>query len=92
MFESSNVMFTFTLFRFIGPKGSRTMEIVRDFSVADGMRALVENSERSITTCRSRVQAWADTHGLAVIPLEPYPSARYPGKAWLEFRFGSLML
>ena len=38
---------SFTLFRFTGPKGNRITENVHDFSIADGMRALVENSTRA---------------------------------------------
>jgi hypothetical protein len=50
--------FSFTLFRFTGPKGNRITETVCDFSVADGMRALVENSEKSLSSCCLRVQAY----------------------------------
>lgn len=87
-----NQAFRFSFYRFIGPKGNRTTELVRDLSLADGMRGLVEGNKHTIETCKQKVSDWASRNGLTVRFNDPYPSSRYPGKVWIEFRFGGLTL
>jgi hypothetical protein len=82
--------FTFTFYRFTGTEGHRTTEITRDFDQADGMRGLIERSY--IQAATTRVTDWASSKGISVSSQEPYPSEKYPGKIWLEFRFGGLTL
>lgn len=84
--------FRFSLYRFVGPKGHRTTEIVKDLTLAHGMRTVVEGDENIIELCKRKVLEWANSKGIYVIPRDPYPSAKYPGKVWLEFRFGSFTL
>jgi hypothetical protein len=84
--------FRFTLYRFIGPKGQRSTEVVRDLEAADGMRSLVDQSSQTINACRERVSEWAAANGITVKAHEPFPSTKYPGKVWMEFRFGGLTL
>jgi len=82
--------FSFTLFRFTGPKGQRSTETVRDLSIVHGMRAMVDHE--SITSCRQRVTDWAEAKDIGLTAIDPFPSNRYPGKYWLEFRFTGLVL
>jgi len=84
--------YTFNFYRFIGVEGNRTTEIVRDYSQADGMRGIVERSEQQIQSATQRVIEWATEKGLGVTLREPFPSQKYPGKVWLEFRFTGLTL
>jgi hypothetical protein len=84
--------FTFNFYRFIGTAGHRTTEIVRDFKLADGMRGLVDRTPDQIQTATQKVSDWASSNGLSVTTQEPYPSAKYTGKVWLEFRFGGISL
>lgn len=82
--------FSFRFFRFIGTPGNRTTEIVRDHTVADGMRGIVDSSVRDVAD--SKVTAWATEKGLTLIAKEPFPSERYAGKIWLEYQFGGITL
>lgn len=84
--------FSFTFYRFIGPEGNRTTEVVRDFALADGMRALLEGSAKTLEVARERVSEWSTSKGITVNPQEPFPSEKHPGKVWLDFRFGGLVL
>ena len=84
--------YNFNFYRFIGPKDQRTTELVRDYSQADGMRGLVTQDQRHIELATQRVQAWAMSEGLPINVREPFPSEKYPGKVWLEFRFGGITL
>jgi len=88
----SDVKFNFSFYRFVGNEGHRTTEIVRDFNQADGMRSLVDKDPNVITTAIQRVSDWATSKGLTANSQEPYPSEKYPGKVWLEFRFNGLTL
>ena len=83
--------FTFTFFRFIG-NGVRTTEIVRDFTLADGMRSLVERTPETVQLATQRVHEWATSKSMTLSAQDPFPSEKYPGKCWLEFRFGGLTL
>ena len=84
--------FTFNFYKFTGTNGDRHTELVRDHSQADGMRGLVERNQKHIELATERAVQWGETKGLTLNPQEPYPSEKYPGKVWLEFRFGGLTL
>ena len=84
--------FTFNFYRFVGDNGSRTTELVRDYTVADGIRGLVDRKDDVITLAMKKVTEWASSKGITVTPQEPFPSLKHPGKVWLEFRFGGLTL
>jgi hypothetical protein len=84
--------FSFNFYRFIGPDGNRTTEFVRDYSLADGMRGLVDRNPEHIKIANQRVNDWAATKNVTVNPQEPFPSEKHPGKVWLEFRFSGLTL
>ena len=85
-------MFTFNFYRFVGTVGHRSTELVRDHSIADGMRGLVEKSPEQIQLASTRVNEWAKQHGITINTKKPYPSDKYPGRVWLEFRFAGLTL
>jgi hypothetical protein len=84
--------FSFTFFRFTGSEGSRTTEIVRDFNQADGMRSLIDRSQKHIELAVQRVNEWATSKSLSICIQEPFPSEKHPGRVWLEVRFGGLTL
>lgn len=84
--------FTFNFYRFIGEASKRTTELVRDPSQADGLRGLVDQNPNQVQLASERVFAWAATKGIALYSREPFPSTKYPGKVWLEFRFSGLAL
>ena len=84
--------FTFTFFRFTGDTGSRRTELVRDYNLADGMRGMVDRKPDQIHEANQKVLDWASGKGITVHTQEPYPSEKYPGKVWLEYRFGGLSL
>ena len=84
--------FNFTFFRFTGTEGNRTTEVVRDFTQADGMRALVDRTPKLVDLALQRVNDWAASKSLSVNVQEPFPSEKHPGKVWLEVRFGGLTL
>jgi len=84
--------FFFRFYRFVGPTDKRTTELVRNQTEADGMRALIDQSETTVQMCINRVIQWAKNNGIAANAREPFPSKKYPGKVWVEFRFGGLML
>ncbi len=84
--------FKFTFYRFCGQHGSRTTEVVKDLSIADGMRGLVDQKKEEINACCERVQQWASSTGISLKVIDPFPSTKHPGKVWLEFRFGGLTL
>ncbi len=84
--------FSFVFYRFIGEGTTRSTEIVRDYSHADGMRGLVEQTPENIQLVNKRASQWADTKGITLTVREPFPSTKSPGKVWLEFRFGGLTL
>lgn len=86
----NNTKFTFTFYRFTGQKGNRSTELTRDYNQADGMRSLIEAKPEQVQLAQQRVNAWVDSKGITVIAQEPYPSTKYPGKVWLEYRFGGL--
>jgi len=88
----STSKFTFHFYRFTGTDTNRTTEIVRDYSKADGMRGLVNRSAEEVEVATERVIDWAVTKGIALNRQEPFTSEKYPGKVWLEFRFGGLTL
>ena len=92
MRETTAPLFTFNLYRFVGPTGQRKTELVKDLHLADGMKGLVEGRKDVISLCEERVYEWADSKGLSVTAREPFPSKAYPGKVWLEFRFGVVTL
>ncbi len=84
--------FTFDFYRFVGTNGNRATEIVPDYTQADGMRGLVDRNPQHIQLATQRVHDWAQSKGLTLNAQEPFPSEKYPGKVWLEFRFGGLTL
>jgi len=51
--------FTFHFYRFIGTNGSRTTEVVRDYTQADGMRSLVDRNAKFIELATERAAEWA---------------------------------
>lgn len=73
--------YTFNFYRFIGTIGNRSTEFVRDYTLADGMRGLVDRKTEEIQLARERVQEWVTSKGITVNPLDPFPSMKYPGKA-----------
>jgi hypothetical protein len=83
---------TFTFYRFTGSNGHRTTEIVRDFNLADGMKGLVEHNPQQIQQVKERVEDWASSKGISLKTKEPFPSSKYPGKVWLEFRITGLTI
>jgi hypothetical protein len=84
--------FTFTFFRFTGPENARKTERVREFNDADGMRGLIDRNPKLIEAAHEKVIDWVSAKGVAVTCHEPFPSEKYPGKVWLEYRFGGLTL
>lgn len=88
----SGSRFTFSFYRFTGEKGKRTTETVRDYSSADGMKGLIDHQTEAIEEATQRVLDWARSRHLSVTPRQPFPSAKYPAKVWLEFRFAGLTL
>ena len=88
----STPKFTFHFYRFVGMEGNRSTEFVRDCTQADGMRGLVERNQEHISLATERAKEWAASKSLTLNPQEPFPSEKYPGKVWLEFRFGGLTL
>ena len=85
-------LFQFRLYRFTGPREARTTELVREVALADGMRTVINNDKTTIQACCERVREWAASKGLNVTAQEPFPSVKYQGKVWLEFRFGGMIL
>lgn len=68
MFNAPSYRFTF--YRFVGPTGQRTTEVVRDLGIADGMRGLVERHEQ-VQEAITRVSEWAELDaGLVMLPRE----------------------
>ncbi len=88
----STPTFVFDFYRFVGSNGNRTTEMVRDYTQADGMRGLVDRDPKQVQLARERVEAWAASKGISISAQEPFPSEKYPGKVWLEYRFGGLSL
>ncbi|MBI5020555.1 MAG: hypothetical protein HZB59_03890 [Ignavibacteriales bacterium] len=84
--------FKFNFYRFTGTQDNRTTEITRDISTADGMRGLVDMKADQIKLATQRATDWASSNHLTINPKPPFPSTKYPGKAWLEFRFTGLAL
>ncbi len=84
--------FSFTFYRFTGEGAAKPTEIVRDYNQADGMRGLVDRNPQQVQLATQRVNEWAESKGLTVSAQEPFPSEKYPGKVWLEFRCGGLSL
>ena len=84
--------FTFHFFRFTDNNGTRTTQRLRNHGEADGMRGLVDGHQKDIELATQRVHDWATSKGISVNAHEPYPSTKYPGKVWLEFRLGGLTL
>lgn len=82
----------FRFYRFIGPPGQRTTEVIRDYTIADGMRALVDQRKQAIDDATSRAVNWATSKGLSLKVKEPFPSSKHPGKVWLEARISGLTL
>lgn len=84
--------FAFNFFRFVGEKGNRHTELVRNHNDADGLRGLVDQNNTVLAIAKQRVNEWASAKGISVSMCKPFPSPKYPGKVWLEFRFGTLLL
>ena len=82
--------YTFTFYRFVSSDGRTTTKVVRDFSEADGMRGLITKNQLQEAT--QRVNGWASSNGVSTSPQPLYPSTKYPGKFWLDLRFGGLTL
>jgi hypothetical protein len=87
---NNSVVFRF--YRFIGPTGQRTTELIRDYSQADGMRGLVDHNQQAVNDAVNKVTSWASAKGVSLKVLDPFPSSKYPGKVWLEARFSGLTL
>lgn len=82
--------YSFTFYRFVTADGRTTTKVVRDLSDADGMRGLITKNQLQDAT--QRVNGWASSNGVSPSAQPLYPSTKYPGKLWLEFRFGGLTL
>ena len=88
----STPKFTFNFYRFVGSENNRYTESVRDYTQADGMRGIVERTPQQIQLATQKVNEWATSKAISLNAQEPFPSEKYPGKVWLEFRFGGLTL
>ena len=84
--------FVFRFYRFIGPVGQRTTELIRDYAQADGMRGLVDHNQKAVDEAVNKLVAWAASKGVSLKILDPFPSTKYPGKVWLEARLTGLTL
>jgi hypothetical protein len=84
--------FIYNFFRFTGPDEYRRTEFVRDYRIADGIRSLVDHKEEVIRLATEKVISWAASKGITLNVKPPYPSQKYPGKMWIEFRFTGLTL
>ena len=89
---STPTKFRFTFYRFTDTAAGRKTELVREVSLADGMRGLVTCADDEIKAATKRALDWAANKGIALVAHEPFPSTKHPDKVWLEFRFGGLML
>ena len=93
MKTSNQQQFNFFFYRFNRDNGKLTTELVRNASEADGMKSLIINNSNQVAEAVNKVEEWAKTHGITLKNTgRPYPSAKHPGKAWLDFRFGGLTL
>ena len=88
----STAKFIYNFFRFTGSDEDRKTEFVRDYRIADGIRSLVDQKEEVIRLATEKVISWAASKGITLNVKPPYPSQKYPGKAWIEFRFTGLTL
>jgi hypothetical protein len=88
--DATQPQYTFTFYRFVTSDGRTTTKVVRDLSDADGMRGLITKNQLQEAT--QRVNGWASSKGISTFPQPLYPSAKYPGRMWLDFRFGGLTL
>ena len=86
--ETTQPSFHFTLYRFVGPQGERTTAVVRDISIADGMRSLFDQNKSVIKVCRESVQSWAAHQGLCISAKEPFPSTKHMARSGLSFDSG----
>ena len=84
--------FKFNFYHFINANGKRTTELTRHHTDADGMRSLVDSNPTFIELATKKAVEWANSHSISIIRNDPFPSQKYPGKVWLEFRFGGLSL
>ena len=84
--------FSFKFYRFISKEDRKTTEIVKDCNLADGMKGLIDNTPQQLLSALTKVQDWAAKQGLGFSYADPYPSSKYPGKAWLDIRFNGLIL
>ncbi len=90
--SAPNKSFNFKFYRFTSMNDRRTTELVKDYSIADGMKGLIDNTPQQLLTALAKVQDWAMQHGLGFSYADPYPSTKYPGKAWLDIHFSGLIL
>ena len=88
--ETLQPTFTFNFFRFDRSSGTTTTIPVRDASYADGMKTLIDT--QYATLVKERVAGWAVKNNINLSEKPPYPSIKYPGKVWIEYRFGGLTL
>ena len=82
--------YIFIFYRFVTLDGRTTTKVVRDLSDADGMRGLITKNQLQEAT--QRVNGWTSSKGITSSPQPLFPSTKYPGKLWLDFRFGGLTL
>jgi len=87
--QSQPASFDFDFYRFNG-KGIRP-SLVPSPDQANFMRSRYSIPESALELAIQRVQQWARTRRIGVVPKKPYPSSAQ-GKYWLEFRFGGLTL
>ena len=88
--ENTQPQYTFTFYRFTTNDGKAKVGMVRDAANADGMRALISKTQLEDVT--DRVTSWATEKGISITAQPLYPSTKYPGKMWIDFRFGGLTL
>ncbi len=88
--ETIQPKFNFNFYRFERAAGAVTTVPVRDASHADGMKTLIDTQHSTIV--KERVAQWAVKNNINLSEKSPFPSSKYPGKVWIEYRFGGITL
>ena len=82
----------FSYYRFTEVNNKKTTQVVKDFSIADGMKGLIDNTPQHFSLALNKIKDWAIQKGIGFSYSDPYPSNKYPGKAWIDVRFNGLTL
>ena len=88
--DSNSIQFNY--YKFAEINNRKTTQVVREFSIADGMKALIDNTPQHFHTAINKVKDWASQKGIGFSYSDPYPSTKYPGKAWIDVHFNRLTL